>query len=298
MLLTLATNGGFEHFVGRLHPLLLHFPIALILLAAAIEGIRYVLGRRDQPSTSATTCMWVGLLTAALAVWAGWELAEQQGDTGGLVALHRWTAIACLAATALAAAAWIMRRTKGRDWTGTHVAMLLLAGVLVAVSGHFGAEMVWGEGWILSGPQAAETPEADRAAGEAATWAHVEPILVSHCEKCHGAKRQKDGLRLVPWTAIFVGDPTEWVVHAGDAQGSRLHLAITMPRTEDGAMPPEDKGEPLTASEVDTITTWIQNGATGPDGQSPPEVAAPPESAAPPDNQPPSTPPRQSGQDA
>ncbi|MDP7069786.1 MAG: c-type cytochrome domain-containing protein [Phycisphaerales bacterium] len=271
-MLLLMANGGFEHFIGRLHPLLLHFPIAFLLLAALLEGVRYLCGRREKPSPSASTCLWAGLLTAAAAVWAGWELAEQQGDAGDAIGLHRWTAIACLVAATLAAAAWVMRTIRGRDWTGPHVAMLLLSGVLVAVSGHFGAELVWGEGWILS-PLKASEPSQD--AGPSATWAQVEPILADHCAKCHGATRQKGGLRLVPWTALFAGDPAEWVVRAGDPDASLMHQAIVMPASEEGAMPPEGKADPLSDLEVETITMWIRRGARGPDGQSPPEPTGP-----------------------
>ena len=89
-------SGDLEWFIGRLHPLLLHFPIALLMLAAGVESIRWVIRRRDHMSPTASTCLWVGLLMCVLTVWAGWELADQQGETGELVTLHRWTGIATL----------------------------------------------------------------------------------------------------------------------------------------------------------------------------------------------------------
>jgi len=279
---------GFEVFIGRLHPLLLHFPIALILVAAGLETLRFVVGKRETPSPTASTCLWIGLVMCVLAVWAGWELAEQEQETGTLVGLHRWTAIATLALTALAAGALALRRLKGRDWAGPHVGLLMLAGVLVAISGHFGAEMVWGEGWLFGGratvtpveaPQTQvgvnpdhqnpETPRQSHVVG----WDRVAPIFEAHCAKCHGPKRQKAGLQLVPWDAIFAGDATEQVVVPGDAAASVLHRLVTLPATDEDAMPPEGKADPLTAGQIETLVLWINAGALGPNGAAPPVAA-------------------------
>ena len=98
----IASASQFEQVIGRLHPLLLHFPLALILVAAAIEAVRYMLGKREVASPAASVCLWIGFLMAIPTVWAGWELAEYGGDTGTLVGLHRWTAIASLVVMALA----------------------------------------------------------------------------------------------------------------------------------------------------------------------------------------------------
>ena len=115
----IASASQFEQVIGRLHPLLLHFPIALILVAATIEAARYMLGKRETASPAASVCLWIGFLTAIPTVWAGWELAEYSGDTGTLVGLHRWTAIASLAVMALAVGgvdhAAASRRRLGRD---------------------------------------------------------------------------------------------------------------------------------------------------------------------------------------
>ena len=69
--------------LGRLHPLLVHFPIAMILAAAAVE-LALVFRREHKPSTIASFCVWVGTVFACLATWCGWALGEESGGGAAL----------------------------------------------------------------------------------------------------------------------------------------------------------------------------------------------------------------------
>mgnify|MGYP000386236132 CR=1 FL=1 len=104
-MMLLLTMDAYWQVFGRFHPLLIHFPLALILVAACIEGTRYAIGRRDQPSPTAAICLWIGLVMGGLALWAGWVLADYTGEEGALVSLHRWTGVATISLLVLAAAA-------------------------------------------------------------------------------------------------------------------------------------------------------------------------------------------------
>ena len=59
--------------LGRMHPLLLHFPIVILLLAMALECFRYHPPYRQQPFyQSFTAYLWLtGLLFSALTVLMG-----------------------------------------------------------------------------------------------------------------------------------------------------------------------------------------------------------------------------------
>ena len=126
-------------FLGRLHPVAVHFPIALLLLAALGElllAIRPALGLE-------TTVRFLisggaaGALTAALLGWfaAGWRL-EDRSETLGL---HRWngTAIAAVAFVAT----WLAFRARNRTLLRIVLAVLAVALVL---QGYLGGEMVFG----------------------------------------------------------------------------------------------------------------------------------------------------------
>ena len=261
MVIATEVNAYWEVF-GRVHPLLVHFPLALILLAAVVECFWYAAGKREHPARTASTCMWFGLVAGGLAVWAGWLLADYQDEAGELVQLHRWTGVAAIGVLALAAAAWVLRVWRGRAWTAPHVSLLLVSAVLVTVSGHFGGEMAWGAGWVLA---PLEQPEG----GPRGSWTSVEPILVDHCEKCHGPKRQKGDVQVVPWSSLFQGEAADWAIVPGDAAASRLHTLIALPIGDDDIMPPAKQRNPLSDAQIQAIVDWIDAGAPGPDGQVP-----------------------------
>ncbi|MDB6073713.1 MAG: Planctomycete cytochrome, partial [Verrucomicrobiaceae bacterium] len=92
----------------------------------------------------------------------------------------------------------------------------------------------------------------------------VRPLFEKHCYSCHGAEKQKSGLRLdVRQSALKGGDKHGPDIVPGKAKESRLIQLVT---TADGdeRMPP--KGEALSAAEIATLTAWVDQGAVWPEG--------------------------------
>ena len=90
----------------------------------------------------------------------------------------------------------------------------------------------------------------------------IKPVFRERCYSCHGALKQKAGLRVDTVRSLLEAD----VVVPGKVQESELFKRITS-RSEEDRMPPE--GHALTASQVATIALWIENGATAPDRERP-----------------------------
>ncbi len=92
----------------------------------------------------------------------------------------------------------------------------------------------------------------------------VRPILQKRCYECHGAEKQKSGLRLDLKQAAFKGgDEHGASVVAGQTDKSPL-LRLVTSEDKDERMP--SKGEPLLPAEIEILTHWIQEGAVWPDG--------------------------------
>jgi uncharacterized membrane protein len=135
-------------FIGRLHLLLIHFPIALVIAAAAAEAATIVTGD-DRWHTVAVRNVRAGAVFALLAAFAGWRLSCEMGmDTSPLLEWHRWLGTIGGVVTLVAAIA--TAGTGGRSPLGVRNYRIALfsAGMLVAVAGHLGGLLVWGANFL------------------------------------------------------------------------------------------------------------------------------------------------------
>ncbi len=265
--------------LGRLHPVLVHFPIALLIAAVLFEVVAIVVKReRSRPSAAGLACVVVGTLGAGVAAWAGWINADLEPHGRGvadLLLVHRWLGIsaACLAGVALLGALF-GATGKARGMTALYRVALVLAAGAVGAAGHWGGSIVYGGGYLTEvlfpkpvPPEPnIETQLAElEAAGTTLTVdfaTQIAPIFADHCVKCHGPDKSKGDLRLDARRYVFDDrDADAQVILPGDAFNSDLHFRITLPRDDEDAMPPEGKGDPLSPEQVAMVETWINEGA-------------------------------------
>jgi len=274
--------------LGRLHPVLVHFPIALLLAALVLELFR---PRRDGPNEAGFACLVLGTLGALAAAGSGWLFAAH--DSPGMPDVlfrHRWSGVGAAAgACATLLSAWRWRRGAGAA-RPTRLGLVLTA-ALVGFSGHLGGTMVYGEGFALEPlrakpakpvpappPVAPETETAAPVVTEAVAaapepepsaslgpppvdyWSDVQPILARRCYECHGdRKRPKGHLKLSDLASVFARDASEAAIVPGDPEASSVYQRIVLPPEDLDVMPPEDA--PLPAEEIETLRRWIAEGA-------------------------------------
>ncbi len=92
----------------------------------------------------------------------------------------------------------------------------------------------------------------------------VAPILDAKCRNCHGAGQQQAGLSLASFTTMLKGGDGGSVVIAGKPDDSPLLRRV---RGDDPPRMPLRQA-PLSADEIEKISTWIREGATF-DGKDP-----------------------------
>src|SRR5262249_6480915 len=115
---------------------------------------------------------------------------------------------------------------------------------------------------------AADGDTAARTAGQATIApaslelfeSKVRPILVDKCFKCHGEKKQSNGLRLDSREAVLKGGDTGPALVAGKPDESLMVQAIAQTHAE-LKMPPSGK---LPEQEVAAIRQWVAEGAPWP----------------------------------
>lgn len=83
-------------FFGRLHPLIVHFPIALLVVALLLEVIGFRKGNHELRKAT-NILLLAGAASAVIAVAFGWLLEAQKQYTGDLLTVHKWTGIATAA---------------------------------------------------------------------------------------------------------------------------------------------------------------------------------------------------------
>lgn len=90
----------------------------------------------------------------------------------------------------------------------------------------------------------------------------VQPLFEQNCVGCHGARASKGHLRLDSLTAVFRGGKSGAVVDPGHPDTSELMRRITLPPSDDRAMPPSGK-PPLEKDAITVIRLWVASGASG-----------------------------------
>ncbi len=89
----------------------------------------------------------------------------------------------------------------------------------------------------------------------------VQPILQTHCVRCHGEKQQGELTVLDRDRLLLGGESGEPAIVPARPDDSQL-LQLVAAGPDDYRMPP--KGDGLSEQEVDTIRKWIEDGAAMP----------------------------------
>ena len=133
----------FLQVTGRMHPLVLHFPLVLIFVGIFLE---YLITRKNfQHSATEKITLYVFYLfalSAALTALFGFFLYKEGSYLGEEVILHKWmgTAVSLLAVLIL----WLKERPAVLFYYG----ILGVSTVCLIVAGHVGSEVTHGSGFL------------------------------------------------------------------------------------------------------------------------------------------------------
>ena len=122
--------------VGRSHPLLVHFPVALLVVAAASE-LGGLWRRSPEVGAMARGLVWFALPATFAAAFAGWTMSERDPVSRAMASTlewHRWTGVGVLALTLLC----VLLRQK----TSAFRCVLFCGAIGVAVTGHLGLSLI------------------------------------------------------------------------------------------------------------------------------------------------------------
>ncbi len=244
---------------GRLHPLLVHLPIGLLLLLAVFEIVARG-ERRSGVALARRVTLMVAAVGAVLAAIFGWLLSLGGGYGGDLVLWHQNAGFATAAA---AVALLILER-----WRSV-VPYRVGLGAACAVMGyasHLGGSLTHGEGYLTEHlpPQVKAVlgmgGRGADAGGDVFSVA-VRPILEARCVDCHKEGKSKGKLRMDVVEGLFAGGTEGPAIVPGNSAESLILQRIGLPEDDEGRMPPEGRERP-TEAEIAVLRWWIDGGAS------------------------------------
>lgn len=241
--------------LGRMHPLMLHFPIALLLLALVMEFFRFSPKYKDQEFYQDFTkklflfAAFTSLLTAVMGLF----LSLEEGYSGDVLDRHKWSG------SAMVFFASILYSIRNRPWYREKIAQIssgLTAATLI-MAAHFGATLTHGDDFILAPVLQARTVAVSLE--DAQVFDHlILPILEKKCTSCHNASKSKGELLLTTQENFLKGGKTGVIFVGGNPEESLIFQRMHLPLDNEEHMPPTNKPQ-LTAEEKALIAQWIKS---------------------------------------
>lgn len=260
---------------GRAHVVMVHFPVALLMVLALIEVLRW---RRKDGSMDQTVAIIavITALSAIASVVQGFVLDDGRSDgvseDARMLALHKWLGISTTI-IAIAAAAVALRRQLGDTplLTKIYRALILPGAALVSLTGHYGGAVVHGKDYLpimpwelfqlYFGSKDSAPVAVTDIPDKIDFWRDVDPIFKRACYECHDAKEQKGELRMDTREFQLMGGEGGPSIIPGDSKKSLTMIRIRG-EGEDPRMP--KKKPPLSDRETAIIAKWIDQGAEWP----------------------------------
>ena len=250
-LVPIAEIPAILRFFGRLHPMVLHFPLVLLLVAFLFELYGTKKPNWKEP---AEFLLAAGAATAYVSALAGFLLSIGDGYAGQTFEAHKWLGLAT---------SWLATLL----YTGKHflvskkayLPLFSLASLSLIITGHMGANLTHGEGFLTA---AFEEQKTGLPAPEMTLFNGViQPVLQQKCISCHNPDKQKGELLLTSAELLTKGGKSGQVLIPGNVSESKFISYLHLPINDDLHMPPKGKVQ-LTQEELEILSWWVDSGAS------------------------------------
>ncbi|MEM6628873.1 MAG: c-type cytochrome domain-containing protein [Bacteroidota bacterium] len=255
-------------FLGKFHPLVIHFPIVLVSLIALISLFSSFSKPWAKGLLQVLPFLWgFAILSSLGAVLSGFLLYGYGMYEGELVTLHQQAGWILLGSIGLVGGYFFWRKKlSSKGLTLPYKLATVILFLLVIYTSHLGGSLTHGVDFLTfqrSTPeQRVQEAESAYQEGRLEVYAHVLlPLLKAHCMSCHNTYKQKGGLNMENWEAMLSGGKSgKPLLIGGQAELSELMVRISLPKEDDEYMPPDGK-KPLPPEALILLKWWIEQGA-------------------------------------
>jgi uncharacterized membrane protein len=251
MLLIFESSVSIPYWIqplGRMHPLVLHFPIAFIVLLVILNVFKRQIDAVSFEKINRFLVL-ITSFTTVLATIMGLFLS-MEGNSSDLMVLHKWIGVAI---------SFIMYSLAFTFENKKVFNTLLYTGFFsVFFAGHYGAGLTHGTNFITE--PLIKTKVVVVNENTPIFQGFVQPILDAKCVSCHNPEKQKGDLDVSSFEKIKLGgkEGAFWV--AGNPEESALLKRVHLPKADKKHMPPDGKVQ-LTNEEIKLLEAWIKQGA-------------------------------------
>ncbi len=243
--------------IGRMHPLMLHFPITLLLLY--IFWTFFIVKRNSKNELFDIMGNWlllIAALSAATTAIMGLFLSKEAGYESESLQLHKWSGIF----VSIISFIWYsyQHKIKRINWLNISIAGISFTAIIF--TGHLGAEISHGNNFLLA-PVIPEKLQQKVLMENAAIYTNmVQPILKSKCYSCHNTKKANGQLIMETETLLLKGGKSGKLWNNTQAGYGLLLNRVHLPTDAKKHMPPVGKPQ-LTEQEINILYSWIKSGA-------------------------------------
>jgi len=250
--------GIYLEWLGKMHPLFLHFPIVL----GTLIGIYFIIDKKNSINEKNLHAILVGnaLLSSVVAI-LGIFLSKKDNYDAQLILLHQWGGVG------IAFISWafiyLQKSQIFKNKYNFRVQFSIVYLLVIVIFTHKGAQLTHGAN-VISFPQKEETDKVQivKAVIDSNATLYVKavaPILQQKCVSCHGADKVKGELLLNTPDNILKGGKDGNILSFDKDKESMLFERIHLDITHKKHMPPDGKAQ-LTTEEVAIISKWIKAG--------------------------------------
>ncbi|PSL44826.1 putative membrane protein [Chitinophaga niastensis] len=263
----LLSSGSWSMFIGRSHPLLVHLPIGILIIAFVLA----MLAQRQKWAhlkSALPLVLLAAALSAVISCITGYLLSLDGGYDEHLLQTHKLLGIGV---AVISIVLYILEKTNNR-FSRLQVPVALLMILLLSAAGHYGGTLTHGDDYLTQAMPAglrkltgmsntATNVAAYTDIGDAKLYEDlVRPVLTARCYGCHNEQKLKGGLRLESVALIRKGGEHGPVLKNGLPEESELFKRLILPEEDEHRMPP--KGKPQVApQELELLYWWIAQGA-------------------------------------